>query len=599
MKLSVLVPVCKTDKQIFKECIDSILNQTFKDFELIVLNDDPKDYQDNYKELLDNYKDDRIRYFTNGDNLGSSASMNKLLNLARCEYIAICDSDDISLPDRFMKQVTFLDEHKEIDVVSAIIEKFGSETGLMGKVLPSPQISKALITSMVINNPVIIARKDSLLKGELFDLNYTVANDYEFWSRRTDLTYAILPDVLLKYRKHSGNITNKVNELKEETLKIIKRNIDREAMKLKVALVCIAKDEDKYIDEWIKYHLKLGFDQIFIYCNDWDWKLPEEYGDKVIAINWPGLKQQVPSYNDFIKTYHDMFDFAAFTDIDEFIALKKTNHIKKALYNYRDIGLLRLPIRTMGNSGLDTVKDNNYSVINRFLKGRTIYESIGKYIVNLNIIQNKYDFIDENWFGHLPCTNPNRTVTWNSYYNYFINDDNNDEPIELYHYITKTWEEYLKRKTGTDAKKGILNYPEDKIKVAYNMINNEHFSNAKNYTVVYDFYHDLEKQNVFVYNFTVQFNSINHIPIIKELYTKESAVLICLNKTGHVLKINCDFDGTANFKNIQIANGTYYIRGIWKEGYYNFTKYYVVKFENGKIYYNGKEVNKIMINNGF
>lgn len=598
MKLSALVPVCKTDRRIFKECIDSILNQTFRDFELVVLNDDPKDFQDNYKELLDGYKDSRIKYYTNGDNLGSSASMNKLLQLAQGEYIAICDSDDISTPDRFIKQVTFLDEHKEIDVVSAIIEKFGDETGLMGRVLPSSQISKALITSMAINNPVVMARRESLLKGDLFDTDYTLANDYEFWSRRTDLTFAVLPDTLLKYRRHSGNVTQKINELRDATFKVIRRNLDREAMKLKVALVCIAKDEDKYIDEWIKYHLKLGFDKVFVYCNDWDWKT-SAYGDKVETIEFNGLKQQIPSYDDFIKNHYSEYDFACFTDIDEFIALKKTDHIKKALYGYKDVALLRLPIRTMGNSGLDTVNDSDYSVINRFLKGRTIYESIGKYIVNLNIVKDKVAFMDENWFGHLPCTNPNKTVTWNGYYNYFINDDGNDEPIELYHYITKTWEEYLKRKTNTDAKKGVLNYPEDKIRVAYDMINNDHFSNAKNYTVVYDFYHDIAKQNNFIYNFNVQFNSINHIPIIKELYTKESAVLLCANKTGHLLKINCDLDGTASFKNIRIANGTYYIRGIWKEGYYNFTKYYVVKFEAGKIYYDGKEVNKIIIDNGF
>jgi glycosyltransferase involved in cell wall biosynthesis len=601
MKVSVLMPVYKPNREWLVESIKSIVNQTFKDWELLILDDNPKGYEFDYQSVLNEFKDDRIKLLSNGDNLKVSASMNKLIGLAQGEYLAWHDCDDISLSNRFEEEVKLLDGRDDIDVVSGFVEKFGKETGIMGsQVFTTHGIRKAFIRQMVITNSTVMARKVSLLKGDLYDTNYTKANDYEFWSRRKDLDHFIIQNVLVKYRIHDNQDTSDKEALKSATLKVIQRNIKVDIEDQKVALVCIAKDEDNYIEEWLDYHLKLGFDKAYVYCNDWIWKVPEKYGDKVEAIDFPGLKQQIPAYDDFIKKHYFEYNFAAFTDIDEYIVLKQLNNIKQALYNYRDVSCLRLPIRTFGNNGLDKVEDGNYSVVDRFIKARPIYESIGKNIINFDILKNRVKFIDENWFGHIPCTNPSRTMVWNGYYNYFINDEGgNNEPIELNHYITKTWEEYVARKKNTDAKKGVLNYPEDKIRVAYDMINNSAFANAKNYTDAYDFKHGLFKQRVFKYNFKVNFNSINGIPIIKERYTKESGVLICKDKSNMLYRVNCDLDGQASFNNLTMVDGTYYIRGIWKEGYYNFTKYYVVKFENGKIYYNGKETNKIIIDNGF
>lgn len=121
VKVSVLMPVYKTKEEYLREAISSILNQTFTDFEFLILDDCP---DDDREKIVKSYQDKRITYFKNEKNLGISASRNKLIDMAQGEYLAIFDHDDISMPTRLEKQVVYLDEHPEIGVVSSFIEKF-------------------------------------------------------------------------------------------------------------------------------------------------------------------------------------------------------------------------------------------------------------------------------------------------------------------------------------------------------------------------------------------------------------------------------------------------------------------------------------------
>lgn len=107
MKVSVLVPLYKTQESHLRAAIDSILNQTFGDFELLLLDDSPAG--EDLAGIVHSYQDSRIRYVRNEINLGISASRNKLFDLAQGEYLAIMDHDDISLPQRLEKQVAYLD----------------------------------------------------------------------------------------------------------------------------------------------------------------------------------------------------------------------------------------------------------------------------------------------------------------------------------------------------------------------------------------------------------------------------------------------------------------------------------------------------------
>ena len=109
-KISLVMKVYNGE-QYLCQAIDSILNQTFRDFELLIIDDGSTDHS---VEKIQNYKDERIRFLQNERNMGLCITQNKVIGEARGEYIAVMDCDDISYPERFQKQVDFLDSHPEI-----------------------------------------------------------------------------------------------------------------------------------------------------------------------------------------------------------------------------------------------------------------------------------------------------------------------------------------------------------------------------------------------------------------------------------------------------------------------------------------------------
>ena len=122
VKISVLLPVYNTKEAYLRETIESILHQTFKDFELIIVNDASTD--SNVEKVVKSYKDRRIRYFKNPVNLGISQTRNRLIELAKGKYLAVMDHDDIALPKRLAEEVAFLDKHSEVGVVGTWYENF-------------------------------------------------------------------------------------------------------------------------------------------------------------------------------------------------------------------------------------------------------------------------------------------------------------------------------------------------------------------------------------------------------------------------------------------------------------------------------------------
>ncbi len=105
-KISVLLPVYNTKEAYLRACIESILQQSYGDFELIIINDASTD--EHVETVIKSYDDARIRYYKNDHNQGISETRNKLMDLARGEYLAIMDHDDISLADRFKMQALIL-----------------------------------------------------------------------------------------------------------------------------------------------------------------------------------------------------------------------------------------------------------------------------------------------------------------------------------------------------------------------------------------------------------------------------------------------------------------------------------------------------------
>lgn len=160
---------------------------------------------------------------------------------------------------------------------------------------------------------------------------------------------------------------------------------------MKTALVCIAKNEENYIEEWFDYHSLLGFSNIFIYQNDWRTNLERP---KLIKRITDGPLAQKIAYNSFVREFSYEFDWAAFYDVDEFLVLKKHTNISNFLIDYQDCECICVNWVFFGNNNLNKVESNNYSVLNRFTKrGRDdikdVWHKQYKSIVNLHLCRVK------------------------------------------------------------------------------------------------------------------------------------------------------------------------------------------------------------------
>lgn len=220
-KLSVIMPVYNTKEEYLRESIESILNQTFADFNFIIVNDASTN---NAQDVILSYKDERIVYIKNEKNLGISSTLNKGIEAANSEYIIRMDSDDISLPERFEKQVEFMDKNPHVDISGTNIQMFPKN-----RVLKFPteneEIKKFLLLS---HNPIggaaTIFRTNSVKKFDIsYDENNIVAEDLGLWLQLAEkAAFANLPEILYKYRFHHENISTQASEiLQKSTAKLV------------------------------------------------------------------------------------------------------------------------------------------------------------------------------------------------------------------------------------------------------------------------------------------------------------------------------------------------------------------------------------------
>lgn len=207
-KVSVLVPLFNTEESHLREMIESVLNQTFEDWELLLLDDSSK--ANRIQEIVSSYKDQRIKYFSNERNFGISYSRNKLISLATGEYIAVLDHDDICLPDRLSLQVVFMDQHSYIGVCSGWTEDIST-----GHVTRYPEsnleIKKQLMSGCAVVHSAAMIRKKVLLDhGIGYEDLYSPAEDYMLWIRLFGVTmFHNLQVPLIKYRNHQSNTTHR------------------------------------------------------------------------------------------------------------------------------------------------------------------------------------------------------------------------------------------------------------------------------------------------------------------------------------------------------------------------------------------------------
>lgn len=221
-KVSVLTPLYNTDPVQLREMIDSVLAQTYKDFELLLLNDSPDNRV--LDEIIRGYSDSRIRYLRNERNLGISKSRNILIKEARGEYLAVCDHDDISLQNRFEKEVAFLDSHPEVGVVSGLCEVFGGgEHSFKSHPEHSFDIKLHLMRDCYLAHPAAMIRKSVLIENNIFyNEFYSPAEDYKLWADLLPLTeFYNIQEILIRYRSFDENtsVTQK-QKMEDASIKI-------------------------------------------------------------------------------------------------------------------------------------------------------------------------------------------------------------------------------------------------------------------------------------------------------------------------------------------------------------------------------------------
>ena len=217
--VSILMPVYNTAPYL-KEAVDSILSQTFTDFELIVLNDCSPD---NAEEILDPYNDPRIVRYQGERNAGLANILNVGLDMARGKYIARMDSDDISLPNRLEVQVNFLKSHPDIDLVSVGMQLFGTKEDVwIREQNPEKVKINALFFSPVLHASSMWRKESFEKQGLRFRQEMVPAEDYDLWTRAllAGLRLANMPDILYKYRIRSEQATTQTDKIKEKTREV-------------------------------------------------------------------------------------------------------------------------------------------------------------------------------------------------------------------------------------------------------------------------------------------------------------------------------------------------------------------------------------------
>ncbi|MBP2626008.1 MAG: glycosyl transferase family 2 [Firmicutes bacterium] len=204
--ITVLMPVYNGSLYL-REAMDSIIGQTFHDFEFLIIDDGSTD---NSMDIINSYKNGRICVIKNDTNCGISAALNKGLEHARGQYIARMDCDDISMPERLYRQVLFMEEHPQIGVCGSWIQIIGEWShGDIWRYPTEPEkIKCGLLFSNILAHPSVIIRRNVLTStGIYYDVLYKYAQDYKLWvelAKRTLL--ANIPEVLLQYRFSNSQI---------------------------------------------------------------------------------------------------------------------------------------------------------------------------------------------------------------------------------------------------------------------------------------------------------------------------------------------------------------------------------------------------------
>lgn len=205
--ISVITPVYNTKEEYLRPAIESILNQTYSDFEFILIDDGSKPY---IRDIICSYPDERIKYISNLKNQGAAKSRNLGIEMSAGEYIAFIDSDDAAYPDRFSKQLSYLKAHPEVDCLGTSYRIIPANA-VMHKSENNHDTLKYYTLFQgcpFCQSTVMMRRRVFEETGVRYETRFVPTEDYALWIELCDrCRFANLDEVLLDYRVHDSNIS--------------------------------------------------------------------------------------------------------------------------------------------------------------------------------------------------------------------------------------------------------------------------------------------------------------------------------------------------------------------------------------------------------
>ena len=265
--VSVVMANYNTEEEYLRSAIESILNQTYSNFEFIIIDDGSTN---DSVSIIESYDDERIVLVKNSENIGVTKSKNKGLDICHGEFMAVMDSDDISMPNRLEKQIKYLREHENVIVCGTGVECIGDwEKRRPNKIIcPTIEDRESYRIHLLFGNRPLIIHPSAMLNRKLM-LEYSVryddsllfAQDYKLWVSCSQVAdCVILPEILLKYRVHDKQISIAKKEIQrknhdrvvQEQLEWLHLPATEVTLWYQYVLTFNSQPYDSNIKEWIK-----------------------------------------------------------------------------------------------------------------------------------------------------------------------------------------------------------------------------------------------------------------------------------------------------------------------------------------------------------
>ncbi len=324
--VSIILPAYNSSKYI-SYTINSLLNQTYDNIEIIIINDGSID---DTEKIVTSYTDSRIKYFANDSNYGLSYSTNRGLSIAEGEFIAHADHDDISTPFRIKRQVEYLLQHTDITGISTAVTHINSKA-----TVPKSCIDEDLIVSSnpvevnfesmfggILSNPTLLYRKSILNNMPLwFDENMKVSADMDFFEKtfKAGAKWVTVKNKLLQYRRHQSNtsrnltdlkIIEKHNVLKESTKRLID-DVSEDELNLHVKIACrldvLNNSERNNTIKWFKklinqYKFNEDIYNIWLKCLAHKWTYACALSNIYKPFNGYKMYMSIPELAPYLKS---------------------------------------------------------------------------------------------------------------------------------------------------------------------------------------------------------------------------------------------------------------------------------------------------------